>query len=176
MSKSNITLIGMPACGKSTVGVLLAKARNMRFTDTDLLIQQKYNKFLWQIIEEEGIEAFKAREAGVIRSLRCGNTCIATGGSAVYSDSAMRHLRQISEVVFIDLPCEEIERRIADIRGRGVVIDRGKTLPELFAERRPLYLRYADVTVDAQGRGVEALLMAILEKTEHPKSRTDVMQ
>ena len=163
MDKTNITLIGMPACGKSTVGVLLAKARNMRFTDTDLLIQQKYKKFLWEIIAEEGIEAFKAREAGVIRSLRCENTCIATGGSAVYSDRAMRHLKQISTVVFIDLPCGEIERRIADIRGRGVVIDRGKTLPELFDERRPLYLRYADVTVEAQGRGVEELLMEIMK-------------
>ena len=162
--KSNITLIGMPACGKSTVGVLLAKALNMRFTDTDLLIQQKYKKFLWEIIAEEGIEAFKAKEAGVICSLRCGNTCIATGGSAVYSESAMQHLRQISRVVFIDLPCQEIERRIADIRGRGVVIDKGSTLSALFEERRPLYLRYADVTVEAQGRGVEELLMEIIEK------------
>ncbi|MCL1855967.1 MAG: shikimate kinase, partial [Clostridia bacterium] len=163
MNKTNITLIGMPACGKSTVGVLLAKALNMRFTDTDLLIQQKYNKFLWQIIDEEGIEAFKEKEAGVISSLRCENTCIATGGSAVYSDRAMRHLKQISTVVFIDLPCHEIERRVADIRGRGVVIDKGKTLPELFDERRPLYLRYADATVEAQGRGVEELLMEVIK-------------
>jgi len=163
MEKSNITLIGMPGCGKSTVGVLLAKALNMRFTDTDLLIQQKYKKFLWQIIEEEGLGAFKAKEAGVICALRRENTCIATGGSAVYSERAMRHLKQISKVVFIDLPCEEIERRVADIRGRGVVIDKGKTLCELFGERRPLYLRYADVIMDARGRGVEELLMEIIK-------------
>jgi len=162
MNKTNITLIGMPACGKSTVGVLLAKALNMRFTDTDLLIQQKYRKFLWQIIDEEGIGAFKEKEAAVICALRCENTCIATGGSAVYSEEAMRHLKRSSTVVFIDLPCREIERRIADIRGRGVVIDKDSTLRELYDERRPLYLRYADVTVEAQGRGVEELLEEII--------------
>ena len=164
--KTNITLIGMPGCGKSTMGVLLAKALNMRFTDTDLLIQQKYTRFLWQIIEEEGIEAFKAKEAGVICALRCENTCIATGGSVVYSGRAMQHLKEISRVVFIDLPCHEIERRIADIRGRGVVIDQGKTLAELFDERRSLYLRYADVTVQARGKGVEELLMEIIKKAD----------
>ncbi|MCL2299323.1 MAG: shikimate kinase [Firmicutes bacterium] len=162
MDKTNVTLIGMPACGKSTVGVLLAKARNLRFTDTDLLIQQEHGRFLWQIIAEEGLEAFKAKEAAVIRALRCENTCIATGGSVVYSDSAMRHLRDISKIVFIDLPCAEIERRVADIRGRGVVIEKGKTLPALFGERRPLYLRYADVTVRAQGKHIEELLEEII--------------
>ena len=166
MNKTNITLIGMPACGKSTVGVLLAKALNMQFTDTDLLIQQKHQKFLWQLIAEEGTVAFKRKEAAVIRSLACGNTVIATGGSVVYSDEAMRHLKTISTVVFIDLPCAEIERRIADIKGRGVVTDKGKTLPELFSERRPLYLRYADVTVQAQGRGIEELLVEIVRMTE----------
>jgi len=162
MDKTNITLIGMPACGKSTAGVLLAKARNLRFIDTDLLIQQEYGRFLWQIIAEEGLEAFKCKEAAVIRALRCENTCIATGGSAVYSDGAMRHLQSLSKIVFIDLPCGEIERRIADIRGRGVVIGEGETLPALFAERRPLYLRYADVTVQAQGKTVEELLEDII--------------
>ena len=158
MTKTNLTLIGMPGCGKSTAGVLLAKALGMQFVDTDLLIQQKYKKLLRQIIDMEGIEAFKAKEAGVISSLECRNTCIATGGSAVYSEEAMGHLRAISRIVFIDLPCEVIERRVADIRGRGVVIDKGKTLRELFDERRPLYLRYADAVVDARGKGIEDLV------------------
>jgi len=170
MSKTNLTLIGMPGCGKSTVGVLLAKALGLQFVDTDLLIQQKYRKLLWQIIDTQGIEAFKAREAGVICALACENACIATGGSAVYSDEAMRHLKAISTVVFIDLPCEEIERRVADIRGRGVVIDRGKTLPELFDERRPLYLKYADITVRAQGKGIEALLEEIVKQVDERSS------
>jgi len=166
MDKNNVTLIGMPGCGKSTVGVLLAKALNLQFVDTDLLIQHKYGQFLWQLIEERGIEAFKCMEAEVILSLDCEGACIATGGSVVYSDAAMRHLKQISKIVFIDLPCEEIERRVADIKGRGVVIDKGKTLPELFAERRPLYLRYADITIDAAGMGAEELLMEIVKMTK----------
>jgi len=166
MDKSSITLIGMPACGKSTVGVLLAKALNMQFVDTDLLMQRKYRQFLWQILDAQGIEAFKAMEAEVICALDCENTCIATGGSAVYSDAAMRHLKRISTVIFIDLPCGEVARRIADIRGRGVVIERGKTLPALFAERRPLYLRYADATVQAQGKGTEELLEEIVKMTK----------
>jgi len=166
MDKNNITLIGMPGCGKSTVGVLLAKALNLQFTDTDLLIQRKYGKFLWQLIDEQGAEAFKRMEAGVILSLDCEGTCIATGGSVVYSGEAMQHLNKISRIVFIDLPCEEIERRVADIRGRGVVIDRGKTLPALCAERRPLYLRYADMVIDARGMGVEELLEEIVKMTK----------
>ena len=164
MDKKNITLIGMPGCGKSTVGVLLAKALGLQFVDTDLLIQQKYKKLLWQIIAQEGPAVFKAKEAGVILSLGCERTCVATGGSVVYCDDAMLHLKQISRLVFIDLPCDEIERRIADIKGRGVVIDKGKTLRELYDERRPLYLRYADIVIDAQGMGVEALLAAIMQR------------
>ena len=165
---NNITLIGMPACGKSTLGVLLAKALNLQFVDTDLLIQQKYGQFLWQILDMEGIEAFKDKEAGVIRALACEGACIATGGSVVYSNEAMRHLKAISKIVFIDLPCGEIERRIADIRGRGVVIDKGKTLRELFDERRPLYLRYADIVIDAKGMGVEELVMEIQQRLQTP--------
>ena len=164
MDKNNITLIGMPGCGKSTVGVLLAKALGLQFMDTDLLIQQKYKKFLWQLIDEQGTEAFKRMEAGVLLSLGCENTCIATGGSAVYSGEAMRHLQGMSRIVFIDLPCGEIERRVADIRGRGVVIDKGKTLPGLYDERRPLYRKYADITADARGMGVEELLEEIVSR------------
>lgn len=170
-NKTSVTLIGMPACGKSTVGVLLAKAMNLRFIDTDLLIQQKHKKFLWQIIEAQGLEAFKAREAEVILSLGREDACIATGGSAVYSDAAMRHLKAISRIVFLDLPCAEIERRIADIKSRGVVIEKGKTLPALYDERRPLYLQYADIVIGAQGKGVEALVEEIIAGIfNHPRT------
>ena len=161
MDKTNVTLIGMPGCGKSTVGVLLAKALNLHFTDTDLLIQQKHGRFLREILEADGIDGFIQKESEVLRALRCEHTCIATGGSAVYSDAAMRHLKEISTVVFIDLPCAAVEARVADIRGRGVVIDSGKTLAELYRERRPLYLRYADITVAAGGLAIEELLMEI---------------
>jgi len=165
-NRSNITLIGMPACGKSTLGVLLAKARGMMFVDTDLLLQQRHGQLLREIIDAQGIEAFKRMEAQVILALDCKNACIATGGSVVYSEEAMRHLKRLSTVVFIDLPCEVVERRIADIKSRGVVIEEGKTLPELFRERRPLYLQYADIAVDARSKGVEALLTEIIEMIE----------
>ncbi|MCL2494381.1 MAG: shikimate kinase [Oscillospiraceae bacterium] len=164
MKNNNLTLIGMPGCGKSTVGVLLAKALGLRFVDTDLLLQQQHGLLLRQIIDAQGIEAFLAAEAGVILALDCENTCIATGGSAVYSEPAMAHLRNISKIVFIDLPCDEIERRVADFRGRGVVMERGQTLPALYAERRPLYLRYAGIVIDARGLGMEALLEEIARR------------
>ncbi|MDR1630159.1 MAG: shikimate kinase [Oscillospiraceae bacterium] len=163
MKKSNITLIGMAGCGKSTVGVLLAKAKNLMFVDTDLIIQQKYGKYLWEILEEEGSEVFLCREEAAICRLQCEKTCIATGGSVVYSAKAMEHLKQLSTMVFLDVAFEEIERRIADIKTRGVVIAPGRTLRGLFDERRPLYQAYADLTVNATGRTAEEVVEATLQ-------------
>jgi len=157
----NISLIGMSACGKSTVGVLLAKTLNMAFTDTDLLIQQKYGKFLWQILEDDGNDGFNRKEEAVIGALTCKNTCIATGGSAVYSGEAMRHLRRISKTVFIDVPIKDIIKRAGDIKSRGIVIEKGKTLAELYGERLPLYKKYADFTIKAGGKSVEKVVYEI---------------
>jgi len=157
----NISLIGMPACGKSTVGVLLAKTLNMAFTDTDLLIQQAYGKFLWQILEDDGNDGFNQKEEAVIAALLCKNTCIATGGSAVYSEKAMAHLKSISKIIFIDVPIEEIIERTGDIKSRGVVIEKGKTLEELYAERLPLYKKYAGFTVKAGGKSAEKVVYEI---------------
>lgn len=160
--KNNICLIGMPSCGKSTVGVLLAKAARLMFIDTDLLIQQEQGSHLWELIEQKGLGEFVLIEQQVICGLDCEGACISTGGSAVYSKKAMEHLRAMSTIVFIDVPLAEIERRIADIRGRGVVIRQGQTLAELYAERRPLYLKYAHKVLDADGLSVEETLEAIL--------------
>ena len=157
----NISLIGMSACGKSTVGVLLAKTLNMAFADTDLLIQQKYGKLLWQILEDDGIDGFNRKEEAVIGALMCENTCIATGGSAVYSQKAMRHLKSLSKTVFIDVPVTEIIKRAGDIKSRGIVIEKGKTLEQLYAERLPLYKKYADFTIKADGLGVEKIVYEI---------------
>ncbi len=162
--KTNISIIGMPACGKSTLGVLLAKTLNMMFIDTDLIIQQKNGKLLSQIIESSGIDEFKRKESDVICSLACENTCIATGGSAVYSEKAMNHLKQCSTIIFLDVSCAEVEKRIADIKSRGVVIEDGKTLFELFNERRPLYLQYADIIIKADNLSVEDLLVQIVSQ------------
>ena len=145
----NITLIGMPGAGKSTVGVVLAKRMGMDFIDTDLIIQKEYNKTLAEIINEKGIEEFKKVENDVISKLELDNTIIATGGSAVYGKEAMKHLRDISKVVYIELSEENIEDRLGDLNERGVVLEDGETLQELYDERIPLYKKYAHIIVNA---------------------------
>lgn len=145
----NITLIGMPGAGKSTVGVVLAKRMGMDFIDTDLIIQKEYNKTLAEIIDEKGIEEFKKIENDVISKLELDNTIIATGGSAVYGKEAMKHLRDISKVVYIELSEENIEDRLGDLNERGVVLEDGETLQELYDERIPLYKKYAHIIVNA---------------------------
>ncbi len=145
----NITLIGMPGAGKSTVGVVLAKRMGMDFIDTDLIIQKEYNKTLAEIIDEKGIEEFKKVENDVISKLELDNTIIATGGSAVYGKEAMKHLRDISKVVYIQLSEENIEDRLGDLNERGVVLEDGETLQELYDERIPLYKKYAHIIVNA---------------------------
>ena len=145
----NITLIGMPGAGKSTVGVVLAKRMGMDFIDTDLIIQKEYNKTLSEIIDEKGIEEFKKVENDVISKLELDNTIIATGGSAVYGKEAMKHLRDISKVVYIQLSEENIEDRLGDLNERGVVLEDGETLQELYDERIPLYKKYAHIIVNA---------------------------
>ena len=145
----NITLIGMPGAGKSTVGVVLAKRMGMDFVDTDLIIQKEYNKTLSEIIDAKGIEGFKKVENDVISKLELDNTIIATGGSAVYGKEAMKHLRDISKVVYIELSEENIEDRLGDLNERGVVLEDGETLQELYDERIPLYKKYAHIIVNA---------------------------
>ena len=145
----NITLIGMPGAGKSTVGVVLAKRMGMDFVDTDLIIQKEYNKTLSEIIDAKGIEGFKKVENDVISKLELDNTIIATGGSAVYGKEAMKHLRDISKVVYIQLSEENIEDRLGDLNERGVVLEEGETLQELYDERIPLYKKYAHIIVNA---------------------------
>ena len=163
MNRKNIVFIGMAACGKSTIGALVAKALDMTFIDTDLTIQQEYGMPLWQILEEFGSTEFINRESKVICSLDCTNACISTGGSAVYSEQAMSYLKQTSEVVFIHLSYPSIEQRLAatDIPSRGIVIEEGRTLLDVYNERTPLYSKYADYTIEADGKAVEELVLEI---------------
>lgn len=145
----NITLVGMPGAGKSTLGVVLAKRRGMAFCDTDLLLQEGTGQLLSEIIAERGIDGFQEYENYVLRGLECANTVIATGGSAVYGAEAMRHLRSIGRVVFVDVSFEAMQRRLdSDLAQRGVTIRPGMTLADLYAEREPLYALWADVTLD----------------------------
>ncbi len=147
---NNIILIGMPGCGKSTVGVLLAKMAGLKFIDSDLLIQEREGKRLFEIINEKGNEEFLKIENEVNLAIDVSDTVIATGGSAVYCECAMEHLGRIGTVVYIKVPFCEIEKRIKNFSTRGIIIKSGSTLSDLYAERAPLYEKYADVTVECE--------------------------
>ena len=144
----NIILIGMPSSGKSTLGVLLAKRLGLRFVDSDLLIQESEGKLLHQLISEHGNEGFLEIENRVNKNIDENNALIATGGSVVYCDEAMEHLGRIGKVVYLYAPLDEIKRRLGDYSHRGVIMRHGNTLDEMYAEREPLYEKYADITVD----------------------------
>lgn len=160
---NNVTLIGMPGVGKSTLGVVLAKVMEYQFLDADLLIQKEEKRRLSRIIQEEGIEGFKAIENRVNASIEAENTVISTGGSVVYCDEAMRHLKSIGRVVYLKLSLEALSKRLGNLRGRGVVLKEGQTLKDLYEERIPLYEKYADIVVDEEGKDLESCLQAVLE-------------
>ena len=159
----NIVLIGMPGCGKSTIGVLLAKALMLDFVDTDLLIQKKYSKTLSEIIDSEGLEAFKQKESEVLSEISFENALIATGGSAVYSESGMDNLKRGGVVVYLKLSPDEIKSRIKNIKTRGIVMDKGVTIASLYKERSPLYKKYADYVLDCEGLTIEECVSALSE-------------
>ena len=161
MDKSNIVLIGMPASGKSTVGVQLAKWLSMGFIDTDLLVQARAEESMQAFQDANGMEAYQTLECDTIKSLVCENCVIATGGSAVYCDGAMQHLHRLAKIIFLDLPVAEVEQRIGGIAERGVVIQPGMTLDDLHAERHPLYLNYADVVIECSGKTSDQVLKEI---------------
>ena len=127
----NVILIGMPGSGKSTVGVVLAKKLGYRFIDSDLVIQEKYGKLLYQLIEERGEAGFLMLENEINASITAEGAVIATGGSAVYGKEAMRHFREIGQIVYLKLPFEELEQRLGDLHERGVVLKKGYTLRDL---------------------------------------------
>ncbi len=147
----SIILIGMPSCGKSTLGVLLAKKFGLEFIDSDLLIQKKHGKLLHELIAEQGNDAFLALEAEVNCALDAHDAVIATGGSAVYSEAAMRHLANLGKIVYIHISYEEMAARLGDYAHRGVVMPAGYTLRDLYDERTALYAKYAHVTVSGEG-------------------------
>lgn len=160
--KDNIILIGMPGAGKSTVGVLLAKAMTCNFLDTDISIQRREKKQLQDIISEQGLDAFIAIENAVLSRLEVDGCVIATGGSAVYSAEAMAHLKSIGTVVYIRLSLEEILRRVNNITTRGIAMKKGKTLADVYAERVPLYEKYADIVVDGEGSSIEEAVERVI--------------
>ncbi len=146
----NLILIGMPGCGKSTVGVVLAKALAMDFIDSDLVIQKEMGMKLSQLIDQHGDEGFRAIENRINAELTAENSIIATGGSIIYGEDAMRHLKDIGTVIYLKLSYEAIEDRLGDLHARGVTIQPGWTLRDLYNERVPLYEKWADITVDCE--------------------------
>jgi len=155
---SSLVLIGMPGVGKSTLGVLLAKELGLEFVDTDILIQNREHKTLQEIIEDSDYQNLRHIEETVLLSLRPEHKVIATGGSVVYSDAGMRHLKRSGLVVFLDLPLRQIRRRLQDIDSRGLARPPGQSLKQLFDERRELYLRYSDAQLDCRRQSPRQLV------------------
>lgn len=163
VKKSNIVLIGMPGVGKSTIGVVLAKVLGYQFIDADLVIQETEKKLLHEIIAEVGTEGFIEVENRINSGISAEHAIIATGGSVVYGAEAMKHLKEIGTIVYLKLPYDALERRLSDIKGRGVVLKEGQDLRALYEERVPLYEKYADLIVDEKQLNVEQTIEKILE-------------
>jgi len=162
----NIVLIGMPGAGKSTVGVVLAKKLGYRFTDSDLVIQERTGKMLHEIIAEKGTDGFLLVEDEVNASLNCDRTVIATGGSVIYCPRAMEHLGQIGRVVYLKLSYPAIAERLGDLQERGVALKKGQTLEDLYKERIRLYEKYADVTIDCEGKMIREVVADLVRKID----------
>ena len=165
MSRTNLILIGMPASGKSTVGVVLAKVIGFDFIDTDILIQRAEKKRLPQIIHDVGVEGFLEVENRVNASVEAEHSVIATGGSAVYGEEAMRHFKEIGHIFYLKVDYDTLCRRLKNIRQRGVALREGQTLRDLYEERSLLYEKYADTVIEEHG-DAEDVVVDILKRIE----------
>ena len=161
--KPNITMIGMPSSGKSTIGVLLAKRLGFSFVDVDIVIQEQEKRLLREIIAEEGTEGFIQVENRVNATLEAHHAIIATGGSVVYGKEAMEHLQEIGTVIYLEVAYPELEKRLEDIKGRGVVLRDEQTLYDLYLERTPLYEKYADIRISETGLDIEQTVEQIVD-------------
>ncbi len=158
---SNVILIGMPGSGKSTCGVVAAKMLLKNFFDTDLLIQNIEGISLQNIIDNKGNEYFETAEERSLLSLDIKGTVIATGGSVIYSDKAMTHLKSLGTVVFLNLSYDSMCKRISDLSTRGIIMKSGYTLKDMYDERLPLYKKWADIIIDCDNCTVEQTAQAI---------------
>ena len=161
--KTNIVLTGMPASGKSTVGVILAKVLGMKFVDTDLYIQEREKALLSEIINNKGVDAFLRCEEEALLSLDTDNTVIATGGSAIYSDFGMKHLSKNALIIYLKVRKDVLLSRLNDINERGVVLKNGQTLDDMYDERILLYEKYADMVIDEDQLTIEETVGKITE-------------
>ena len=163
-TKSNIVMIGMPASGKSTVGIILAKALGYDFIDGDLLIQKTTGKQLDELMGEIGTQAFLDLESRIHQNITAERTVIAPGGSVVMEEEAMRHLQEIGTIVYLQMDLDMALDRLHDPKKRGVVLEEGETIETLYYKRLPLYEKYAEITVNERGHALEDLVIQILTK------------
>lgn len=163
MNKSNVILIGMPGSGKSTCGVVAAKMLLKNFYDTDLLIQNIEEMSLQQILDQKGEDYFSKKEEEAICSLDLKGTVIATGGSVIYSDRAMAHLKSLGKIIYLHLDFDQMAKRISNLETRGVLLKNGETLLDMFNGRLPLYEKWADVTVECSQSTAEQTAAKIAE-------------
>ncbi|MBR4766317.1 MAG: shikimate kinase [Clostridia bacterium] len=155
MDNKNIVLIGMPGCGKSTCGVLLSKLVCKAFVDTDLIIQQSENRLLQQIINESGADYFVQTEERIISSLKLENSVIATGGSVVCYENAMKNLSENAVIVYLKISYDGMMKRITNLNTRGILLREGESMRDMFDSRQALYEKYAQITVDCEEEAVE---------------------
>lgn len=160
----NVVLIGMPGCGKSTLGVLLAKVLMMDFVDTDLLLQKQCGKPLQKLVDELGSDGFSQMEEDFVSQLALENTVIATGGSVALEEKAMEKLHENGVIVFVKLSYETIEKRLKNISTRGIAMKKGQTLRQLYDQRQPFYQRWADMTLEADDQDIEETMEALVKK------------
>lgn len=168
-SNRGITLVGMPGAGKSTVGVLLSKRLGLDFVDTDLSIQVREGRILQDIVDAQGYLKLREIEESVLLSLDARGRVVATGGSAVYSERAIRHLAAQSVIVYLDVPLEELRRRIRDYDTRGIARRPDQNLDDLFRERTLLYRQYADLRIRCEGLAPEQVVDAIVAALPQPR-------
>ena len=167
--KSNITLIGMPGVGKSTIGVILAKIIGYEFIDSDILIQKQEGKLLKDIIAEAGSTGFLEIENQLHAQLDVTNSIISPGGSICNCPEGMEHLREISTVVYLKLDYPKLKHRLGNLTARGVVLKNGQSLRDLYKERTPLYEKYAHIVINETGLSVEKTIQAVMEALELKK-------
>lgn len=164
--RKNIVLIGMSAAGKSTIGVVVAKRLGYDFLDTDILIQKKENALLKDIINKKGIEGFLEIENRVNKDVNVENTVIAPGGSVVYCQEAMEHLKKNSVVVYLEVPFKVLANRIKNTASRGIVMKENQTLEDVFNERKSLFEKYADITINEKTHSLEEITRMVLASLE----------
>ncbi len=164
LSHDNLILIGMPTSGKSTVGIILAKALGYDFVDGDLVIQKTTGKKLSKLMEERGVDGFLALEEEITCGLSCRRSVIAPGGSVIYGEKAMEHLRGLGKIIYLKIDLDMLDERLHDAKNRGVALRDGQTIEQLYEERVPLYEKYADITVDERGHALEDMVVLIVSQ------------